>query len=165
MTDAARDDLVEVRLVGVPIPLRERSTQHSDELLREMTLIAQEAETGDTALPTRLVQLAADVGATYSEFTVHADAQMDAAAEAGIDVIDVVYNVPPTVAGFCEHILSVIEEADAYCRQGRYLLTLATPPDILAYQRWILGEFIRQPRGEAPMSWPDYSRSDEPDGR
>lgn len=159
MTEASGDDLVEVSLLGVPIPLRERSTQHSDELLREMTLVAQEAEAGDTALPSRLVQLAAEVGATYSEFTVHADAQMDAAAEAGIDSIDVVYRVPASVAAFCEHILSIIEEVDAYCRQGRYLLTLATPPDILDYQRWILGEFIRQPRGEAPTSWPDYPRT------
>lgn len=149
-------ELVDVRLVGVPIALRERSTQHGDELLREMTLIVQQAAT-DTGVPGKLVRLAAEVRGTYSEFTVHANAEMDAAAEAGIDSIDVVYQVPRSVAGFCRHILDVINEADAYCREGKYLLTLATPPDILAYQQWILGEFIRQPNGEPPLPWSEYA--------
>lgn len=160
MIAPANGDLVEVRLVGVPIRLRERSTQHSDELLREMTLIAQEAASGHTDLPRRLLHLADEVRGTYSEFTVNADAEMDQAAAAGIEQIDVVYRVPPRVVPMCEHILEVIEEADAFCRQGRYLLTLASPPDIRAYQRWILGEFIRQPRGEPPLSWADYRASE-----
>jgi hypothetical protein len=155
MTDTAEHELIEVRLLGVPIALRERSTQHGDGLLREMTLIAQQAA-DDSDVPARLVRLAAEVRDTYSMFTVHANAEMDAAAEAGVESVDVVYRVPRSVATMCRHILEVIEEADAYCRQGQYLLTLATPPDVLAYQRWIVGEFIRQPSGEPPLSWGDY---------
>ena len=159
MTEGSTEELVEVRLLGVPIPLRERSTQHGDELLREMMLIAQQANAaadgdgnGDGAeVPAKLVRLAVEVRETYSQFTVNANAEMDAAAEAGVESIDVVYQVPSSVAGLCRHILEVIDEADAYCRQGRYLLTLATPPDILAYQRWIVGEFIRQVEGEPPL--------------
>ena len=158
MTDTAEHELVEVRLLGVPIALRERSTQHGDELLREMTLIAQQA-VDDGDVPARLVQLATEVRDTYSQFTLNANAEMDAAAEAGIASVDVVYRVPRSVAGMCRHILDVIEEADAYCRQGQYLLTLATPPDVLAYQRWIVGEFIRQPGGEAPIPWGEYEGS------
>jgi hypothetical protein len=157
MTAQATEELVEVRLLGVPIALRERSTQHGDELLREMTLIAQQAA-GDSGVPARLVRLAAEVRETYSQFTVNANAEMDAAAEAGVESIDVVYRVPRGVAALCQHILDVIEEADAYCRQGKYLLTLATPPDVLAYQRWIVGEFIRQPNGEPPVSWSEHLR-------
>ena len=153
MTANAPEDLIEVRLLNVPIPLRERSTQHSDELLREMTLIAQQAEGDQTGLPARLVRLSAEVRAAYRQFTMNANAEMDVAAQAGIDRIDVVYHVPRSVGEFCRRILEIIDEAEAYCRQGEYLLTLAAPPDVLAYQRWIVGEFVRQANGEPPKPW------------
>jgi hypothetical protein len=60
------------------------------------------------------------------------------------------------VATLGEYILAVLDEADDYCRQGRYLLTLVTSPDRMAYQHWIVGEFIRQPRGEPPTAWVDF---------
>ena len=79
------DGLVEVRILGLPVPLRERSNQHGEELVREMTLVvAQQRDNGSTNIPQRLVNLAADVRSTYGMFTQHANAQMDAAAEAGI---------------------------------------------------------------------------------
>ena len=150
--------LVAVRILGLPVPLRERSTQHGDELVREMTLIAaQDADAASAHVPHRLVGLAADVHNTYGMFTEHADAQMDAAAEAGIPVIEeIVYHVPAEVAAVCEHILAVIAEVDEYCRDGQYLLALATPADVRDYQQWILGEFIRQVRGEQPRSWSEF---------
>ena len=154
------DGLVEVRLLGLPVPLRERSTQHGEELVREMTLmVAQQRDAGSPTIPQRLVGLAADVRSTYGMFTQHANTQMDAAAEAGIAVIEeIVYHVPAHVAATCEHILAVISEVDEYCREGRYLLALATPPDVWDYQQWILGEFIGQVRGGQPTSWLDFSR-------
>ena len=69
---------------------------------------------------------------------------------------ELVYHVPAHVAATCEHILAVISEVDDYCREGRYLLALATPPDVWDYQRWILWEFIRQVHGEQPTSWLDF---------
>jgi hypothetical protein len=156
MSAPVTDEMIEVRLLDVPIPLRERSTQHSDELLREMTLIAHQAEGGGD-LPTRLVQLSAEVRATYREFTMNASAEMDVAAQAGVDSLDVTYHVPRSVGAFCRRILEVIDEAEAYCRQGEHLLTLAAPPEVLAYQRWIVGEFIRQADGEPPTPWRDVA--------
>jgi hypothetical protein len=156
MTDQA--ELVEVRILQLPVPLREKSTEHSEELMREMTLIAQQISEGDSpALPTRLVQLVAEVRANFGVFTTGANQQMDAAAEAGIPVIDeIVYHVPASTGPFCEHLLAIIDETDEFCRRGDYLLTLATPADVLRYQRWIIGEFVRQIRGEPAIPWPEF---------
>lgn len=153
MTDSTV--LVEVHILGLPVALRERSTQHGDELVREMTLIvSREADGVPTRVPERLVRLAAEVRGAYGQFTQHPTERIDAAAEAGVEVIDeIVYRVPAEAGQLCEHILQVIDETDAFCREGQYLLALATPPDVRAYQRWMLGEFIRQGRGERPLSW------------
>ena len=152
------ESLREVRILGLPVPLWERSTQHGDELVREMALIAGQQGGDDSGhVPRRLVRLAAEVRSTYGMFTERADAQMDAAAQAGLPVIEeIVYHVPAQVAAVCQHILEVIAETDEYCRAGRYLLALATPPDVQAYQQWIVGEFIRQIHGEPPTSWEQF---------
>ncbi|MDQ1683038.1 MAG: hypothetical protein QOC60_274 [Frankiaceae bacterium] len=159
MTDAP--ELVEVRLLGLPIPLREQSTEHGEELMREMTLIAQQLTDGDGPdLPARLVQLVSDVRTNFGVFTEGANAAMDAAAEQGIAVIDeIVYRVPAATGAFCAHLVDIIDETDEFCRAGQHLLTLASPPEVLAYQHWILGEFVRQTAGEPAIAWPDFQRA------
>ena len=156
MTDTP--ELVEVRLLGVPVPLRERSTEHGEGLMREMTLIAQQLTAGDgPALPVRLVQLVTDVRATFGIFTEGADAELDAAAENGVLVVEeIVYRVPIATGAYCTHLLDIIDETDTFCRAGEHLLTLASPPDVRAYQDWILGEFVRQTAGLPPIAWPDF---------
>jgi hypothetical protein len=151
-------ELVDVRLLGLPVALREQSTQHSEELMREMTLIAQQISDGDSsALPTRLVQLVSEVRSTFGIFTSRANEQIDAAAEAGIEVIDeIVYHVPRSTGEYCEHLLAIMMETDEFCRRGRHLLTLATPADVLRYQQWILGEFVRQTSDGPATAWPDF---------
>ena len=151
-------ELVEVRLLSVPIPLRERSTEHGEELLREMTLISQQLTAGDGPdLPVRLIQLVGDVRATFGVFTEGADAELDAAAEKGLLVVDeIVYRVPVSTGAYCTHLLDIIDETDRFCRAGEHLLTLASPPDVRAYQDWILGEFVRQTAGLPPIPWPAF---------
>jgi hypothetical protein len=159
MSDSATGDLVEVRILELPVALRQRSTQYEDELLREMTLITERSTEAPTAehVPTKLVAFAAEVRSTLSAFTVEGTAAIDSAAADDVEVIDeLVYRVPPSIGPYCRHILKVIDEADAYCREGQYLLTLAAPRDVRAYQRWIVGEFIRQTAGGAPTSWPEF---------
>jgi hypothetical protein len=152
------DQMADVVLLEVPIELRERSQQHSDELVREMTLIALQIREGDgDALPVRLTELVAEVQLTYGAFSTQADAQLDAAAARGETVAArVVYTVPRTVGPFARHLIEILEEADEFCREGSYLLALASPPDIHAYRIWALSEFERQIAGEEPLSWPDY---------
>jgi hypothetical protein len=47
----------------------------------------------------------------------------------------------------------MLDDADEYCREGRHLLTLATPPDLLAYRRWYLQQFVDQARGRPATPW------------
>jgi hypothetical protein len=50
---------------------------------------------------------------------------------------------------------AILDEVDELCRQGQYLLTLATPPDLVAYRHWLLEEFTRQIAGQEPVAWAD----------
>jgi hypothetical protein len=156
MTD---ETLVDVVLVGIPVDLRARAQQHSDELVREMTLIALQIREGDgNALPVRLTELVTEVQQTYGAFSAQPDAQIDDAAARGDEVVSkVVYTVPRHVGPFARHLIEILEETDEFCREGSYLLALASPPDIHAYRIWALREFERQIAGEQPISWPDYA--------
>jgi hypothetical protein len=158
-TDTAAADLTDVVLLDIPIDLRERAQQHSDELVREMTLIALQIREGDgEALPVRLTELVADVQQTYGAFSARPDAELEAAATRGDQVAPrIVYTVPRTVGPFARHLIEVLEETDEFCRDGSYLLALASPPDIHAYRIWALLEFERQLAGEPPTSWPEYA--------
>ena len=151
--------MAEVVLLGMPVDLRARAQQHSDELVREMTLIALQIREGDgQALPVRLTELVAEVQQLYGAFAAGADEQVDAAVARGDTVVArVIYTVPRTVGPFAGHLIDILEEADEFCRQGNYLLALASPPDIHAYRIWALLEFQRQIDGQQPVSWPDYA--------
>jgi hypothetical protein len=155
MTDEV---LREVQLLDVPLELRNRAQQHSDELVREMALVALQIDEGDGRdLPVRLTQLVAEVQATYGAFSAQPDAELDEATARGDLTARVVYRVPVTVGPFARHLIDVLEETDEFCRQGTYLLALASPPDIHAYRIWALREFQRQLAGEAPTPWPQYA--------
>jgi hypothetical protein len=156
MTD---DAMVDVTLLGIPMDLRERAQQHSDELVREMTLIALQIREGDgDALPVRLTQLVNEVQKTYGAFSARPDAELEAAAARGDEVVSkIVYTVPRDVGPFARHLIEILEETDEFCREGSYLLALASPPDIHAYRIWVLREFERQVAGERPISWPEYA--------
>ena len=149
--------LIQVELLEVPVALRDRAQQHSDELLREMTLIALQNSTSHE-LPVRLTQLAADVRVNFGAFTATPESLLDAATDRGDDMVPrVVYQVPASVAAYSRHLIEILEETDEFCRGGEYLLALASPPDIHAYRIWALLEFERQAGGEAPTSWPKYA--------
>ena len=158
MSDEADQVLGEVVLLDIPLELRNRAQQHSDELVREMALVALQIDEGDGRdLPVRLTQLVAEVQATYGAFSTRPDAELDAASARGDATARVVYHVPLTVGPYARHLIDILEETDEFCRQGTYLLALASPPDIHAYRIWALREFERQLAGEAPTPWPRYA--------
>ena len=151
--------LVEVRLVGLPVVAWRRASEHGDELLREFALIAEQepAERGD--VPRRLVALTEDVGRRYRPFTAPTRAVLEAAAERSEASLDVTYRVPAEVGRAAAELDALLDEAEDYCRSGEALLTVAAPPDALAFRRWALGEFARQAAGLAARPWPG---TDEP---
>lgn len=153
--------LHEVRLLGVPMALHAAAQEHSAELMREMYLIAQQLHASggdgvDEHLPVRLVELVEALTGEYSGWTVSQDRQLDDAAASGVESIDLVYQIPIGAGAAAEHLGGMLDEADEYCRAGQHLLTLATPPELLRFRQWFLGEFIRQLAGEPPTPWSEY---------
>jgi hypothetical protein len=49
-------------------------------------------------------------------------------------------------------LIELYELADAFCRNER-LLTLARTPELVAFETWLFGEFVRQTAGEEPKPW------------
>lgn len=151
-------DLLTVRVFGLPVALQSKAQEHSDELMREMALIAEQMrQQGDTAgLPTRLVGLIDQLTGQYSMFTTEQEQQLADAVAAREESIDLTYRVPHDVAGAASALGAILDEADEFCRDGQHLLTLATPPELVDFRVWFLDQFIDQAAGGPPVSWADY---------
>jgi hypothetical protein len=158
VTDATEQGLVTVRLLGLPLPVQARAQEHSDELIRELTLVGEQMrQQGNHAgLPARLVTLVEQLTAEYSAFTGEQEQQVAEAAAAGRPTIDLDYRVPASTAEAVQALEAILDEADEYCRAGQHLLTLPTPPDLVVYRRWFLDQFARQIRGGQPLSYAEY---------
>ena len=147
--------LVDVELRRVPVELQARATEHAEELQREFVLIAEglQHSEGPPALPRRLLDLVAAMQREFGGFTVEQEDALDKAARAGVPTIDLTFRVPPAASQAAAALGHMLDEADEYCREGRHLLTLATPPDLVAYRRWYLQQFADQIAGKPPTPW------------
>jgi hypothetical protein len=155
---ALDDDLVTIEVIGIPVAIQARAQEHAEELTRELTLIgAQLREEGNVRdLPVQLVTLIEQLNARYSRFTTEQEQLLADAAVRGDDLIDLTYRLPASVAAHVQELGDLLDEADAYCRTGRHLLTLATPDDLVAFRRWYLSQFTEQVAGQPPVSWDTY---------
>jgi hypothetical protein len=152
--------LVTVRIVGLPVDLHARATEHGEELRREFALIAQGLQHSDRPreMPRRLLSLISTLQGDYSGFTTEQEDLLDRAIESGWDTLDLTFHVPPSAADAALALGAVMDEADEYCREGKHLLTLATPPELVAYRQWYLREFVQQIGGAEPTPWSSSSR-------
>ena len=147
--------LVTVELRRLPVELQTRASEHMQELQREFVLIAEGLQhtDGPSALPRRLLDLVDALQRRYGGFTVEQEDALDAALRDGVPTLDLTFAVPPDAAGAASALGALLDEADEYCREGRHLLTLATPPDLLAFRRWYLTQFVDQIAGRPPAAW------------
>lgn len=151
---SAPDALIAVHLVQIPTAIHQRATEHLDGLAREFALIHDSARE-HSSVPSRLRELVDSLHGQFEGLGDAENAQLREAAAAGLPEIDLTYHVPAAWADACVVILELLDETDDYCRSGA-LLTLATPPEAVAYRRWVFGEFIRQVAGDDPVPWPAY---------
>lgn len=154
------DELFEVRMLDMPLVLRERSRQQGADLLREMTLIrtGQADHTTSHEVPRRLLKLAHELDTFYGPYIASSTQEMDAALDRGEDTYDeVVYRLPPQSVAFVQHVADILSEVEDYCRSDGYLLILAPPADIAAYRHWSINEVLRQHAGRQPTPWPVYA--------
>ena len=147
-------ELVEVRLLQLPLQVWQRTQEHVDGLLREFALIAQDDEVR-AATPGRLLALVQQLTAGFGSFSEAQRIAMEEALARGESEIDLTYQVPPAAAGAAQQLGDMLDEADEYCRRGDHLLTLATPEEELRFRRWFISEFVDQLGGAPPTPWPD----------
>ena len=152
---------VEVRLLELPTHVHEHAQAHGAGLTREFRLLAEQVRADEPSehddVPTRLLELVAVLGERYSSATEEQDDLIWDAHERGQESVpEVLYRVPPDVAGAATALLALLDEADDFCRSGQHLLTVVSPPEVRRYRHWYLTEFVRQIGGADPVPWPDY---------
>lgn len=157
-------DWREIRVLALPLALHARSQEHSEELQREFALLSMSQDT--SAVPRRLRELVERLTAHYGEASVAADDEREAAMARGDRTVDLTYRLPAAVADACVELGYMLDECDDFCREGDALLTLATPPEAVAYRRWFLDQFIDQVRdGADPVPWSDELLTSAPHPR
>jgi hypothetical protein len=157
VSDVPTTPLFQVKLLDYPLDLYLRAQEHADDLIRELTLIANSpaVAAGNSDLPARLLGLVEQLTHQYAGMSDDVEAHRDAAIDRGEQTIDLTYQVPREFVEAVRRIVAIFDEADVYCREGEHLLTLATPPDALAYRRWLLRQFAAQIEdGAPPEPWP-----------
>lgn len=153
------DPMVAVSLLGIPVDLHRRASEHHEALRRELSFIDWSA-TPDAA-PARLQTLAAELAGRYGRLTVAQDEQLAAAVESGTATIDLHYHLPAAAADAAEQLGTMLDEVDRFCEDDA-LLSLVTPPPLVTYRRWFLGEFLEQIReGRPPSPWTGPIDADE----
>ncbi|HET9731228.1 MAG TPA: hypothetical protein VFP54_01015 [Acidimicrobiales bacterium] len=148
-------DLIEVHLIGLPVAAHSEAAQHSDEVMREFSHLAEGAD--PSHVPARLLALNQTLQQRYAAYTQATEDELSDAVDRGLDSVDLTFSVPPDAAEGARALGDLLDEVDEYCEAGEYLLTLKTPPAALAYRRWFLGEFVRQAAGEPPTPWPEWA--------
>ncbi|MFT4289501.1 ATP-binding protein [Nocardioides sp.] len=143
------DDPVDVVILGVPLQLYVGFQSHFRELRREVRLLAL-AHAADYPLADDLsdlftaLELELRDGIGLTEF-------VEAPLE-GSTTADFTVRMPRHAAATLQHFLELLDLADEFCRDER-LLSLARTPEQRDFQRWFLGEYIRQAAGQEPMRW------------
>lgn len=150
--------MVQAHLLELPVPLAARAQEHFQELLREFTLIATDTASDGEHAPARLLQLVDVITRQFGGMNTAAEDRLEDAISSGRPVIDDhVLEVPPEAGPAAQALGAMIDEAEEYCRQGQHLLTLAAPPELVAYRHWYLQQVIDQLAGKPPVPWPQYA--------
>lgn len=144
------DAVVTVRLIAAPLRIWQRATEHHDELMRELALLA--LSDSNPELPHRLLQLVDVLGRQYGAAGSRPDAERDAAMEAGLDRVDLSYEVPRSAAASAVRMRALLDEAEEFCTTD--LLTLQQTPVQAEFARWYIDQFVQQTAGHPPTPWP-----------
>jgi hypothetical protein len=144
-----------VHLLQLPVPLAARAQEHFRELTREFTLMVTGTDGPPESTPVRLLQLVDVLTRQFAGINSAAEERLDAAIVHGQPVIDDHVLLLPAQAGPAVSALGdLMDEADEFCRAGRHLLTLETPPDCVTYRHWYLGNVVDQLAGKPAVPWP-----------
>ncbi|MEX0864141.1 MAG: STAS domain-containing protein [Acidimicrobiia bacterium] len=148
--------MVEVRFLEIPIEIWHRATAHQEAVQRELDIIR--ASLPDSAAPSRLQALSEDLDLRFPGAGDVILGELQSAAARGQATLDLVVKVPQGIGSVARELIDVMEEVDDYCRSGEALLSVVTPPDVVRFREWFLGELTRQiEEGMPPMAWRQYA--------
>jgi anti-sigma regulatory factor (Ser/Thr protein kinase) len=150
-SDAVADveDPIDVRILGVPLRLYVGFQQHFRELRREVRLLAI-AHEADYPLAKSLSDLFGTLERQLRDGIGLTDVEGALAQQA--EVADLSVRMPREAASTLRSFIDLLDVADEFCRQER-LLSLARNEEQRDFQRWFLGEYVRQATGALPQPW------------
>lgn len=138
-----------------PLRLWARQQEHTQELLREFTLLLLGKESGQTTTeaPAQLVALNDAFGRDYGPLIDRLTAERQAAYDAGADRMDSAVPMLPNIGELLEQVRVVLSAVDEYCQRGD-MLALARPPELVELYDWTSRELLAQEAGADPSPWP-----------
>ncbi len=145
---------VRVRLLDVPVALFTAAERHTNDLLREIALMAAaRADLGPGHLFSELLA-AADAYAHRPVAVRHRIAEsVEVARRNGWDTVSVDVDADETAAAGARAWEELLRQFDDMSRDER-LLTLPSAPEVAAYRAWYVRELVEQVQtGRAPVSW------------
>ena len=155
-TGPAPGPTVRVDLLGVPLDLLSSSRRQSQELRRELRLLSL-ARPADYPLAGEIGELFAG----YERAVPQLGHQIAEARQRGLSAFDARLDLPASATTGIARLSEVLDVADGFCRSQR-LLSLARTPEQAAFQRWLLGELVRQADGSPPSPWAAASAGADP---
>ena len=143
------DAALEVRLIGVDVPLYASLARQYGELRRELRLLSLSHQTD--------YPLAGDLTSMFASFERQfPDSfrdQIRGAEERGEPRVDVAFPMVREASPIFVTMTEMFDVADAFCRAER-LLSMARTPSQRSFHNWMLGELIGQLDGGEAQPWP-----------
>lgn len=145
---------VRVRLVDVPVALFVASEQHTNDLLREIALMAAAHPDAGRGHHYSDVLRTADSFAHHPAGVRHRIAEsISVAQRSGWDSITVDFEADAAAADAALAWEELLQRFDTMSLEER-LLTLPADPELRTYRAWYVRELVEQVRtGRSPVSW------------
>ena len=142
------DTAVELRLLGLDVPLYSSLARQYHELRRELRLLSLSHQSD--------YPLAGDLTSMFANFERQFPAtfgdQVRAAEKGAVPRVDLTFSMMPEAAPIFVTMTEMFDVADAFCRAER-LLSLARTPAQRSLQNWLLGEMVHQRGGATAQPW------------
>ncbi|WP_374457835.1 ATP-binding protein [Nocardioides sp.] len=147
-TEPTSEAAMQVRLLGVDVPLYTSLHRQYSELRRELRLLSLSHQSD--------YPLAGDLTAMFSsferQFPEDYRTQMRAAERDGRPRVDLTFSMVREAAPIFVTMTEMFDVADAFCRAER-LLSIARTPRQRELQNWLLGELVHQLDGAQATPW------------
>ena len=149
-------ELHDVALIDFPVARFQQMQQQHDAMMRELTLIALAPDPDSNVVPRKLVALAAEMYEGQGDAARPFREGVAEAAARGDDITTLELQIPYATLRWMEDFMLLFDEGDEYCRRGD-MLTPPSPPEVVSFRHWFVGEMLRQIRDGAPPTpfWSD----------